>query len=182
MKKNLKKNIYLYIVSGLWFGVPENVPSQTSSEDEDKSKVVSKGDGTCTVRKGGGTCTVRTELVRAPSKVHMKSEKLSDDDIPFKTLFPNAFKVKVGSMKTNGGRKAKAKAKVKVKDKDKAKAKDKSDVKWKDQDETNDKSAMSEVKQDDKQDEKKWMKNKIFLDDLFGDDSDDDGISAFVGK
>ncbi len=70
--------------------------------------------------------------------MHRKSEKLSDDDIPFKTLFPNAFKVKVESMKTKtkGGVKAKAKEK----------GKDKSGVKWKDQDETKDKSAMSEVR------------------------------------
>jgi hypothetical protein len=152
----------------------------SSSEDEDKSKVVGKVYGTCTVRKGGGTCTVRTELVRSPSEVHMKSEKLSDDEVPFKTLFPNAFKVKGGSMKTKGLVKSKAKAKDKTKEKNKSK--DKSRVKWKDQEETNDKSDMSEVKQDDKQDEKKVVKTKIVLDDVFGDDSDDDVISAFFGK
>ena len=105
-------------------------------------------------------------------KVHCKSEKLSDDDKPFKTLFPKAFKVKVGSMKTKGGRKAKAKEK----------GEDESGVKSKDQDATNDKSATSEVKQDDKQNDKKAVKTKIVLDDLFGDDSDDDVISAFFGK
>jgi hypothetical protein len=159
------------------------VNCDSSSEDEDKSKVGSNECGTCTVRKGGGTCIVRTELVRVPSEVHMKSEKLSDDDVPFKTLFPDAFKVKGGSMKTDGVRKSKTKAKDKVKDKvkDKTKVKDKSGVKWKDQDEIKDTSAVSEVKQDDSQDEK-LVKTKILLDDVFGDDSDDDGISAFFGK
>jgi hypothetical protein len=151
-----------------------------SSEDEDKSKVVDKVYGTCTVRKGGGTCTVRTELVRSPSEVHMKSEKFSDDEVPFKTLFPNSFKVKGGSMKTKGVVKSKAKAKDKTKEKNKSK--DKSRVKWKDQEETNDKSDMSEVKKDDKQDDKKVVKTKIVLDDVFGDDSDDDVISSFFGK
>jgi len=126
------------------------IDCDASSEDEDKSKVVGKVHGTCTVRKGGGTCTVRTELVRAPSGVHMKTEKMCDDDVPFKTWFAEAFKVKGGSMKTKGVRKSKAKAKDKTKEKDKVK--DKSSVKWKDQEETNDKSAMSEVRQDDQQD------------------------------
>ena len=116
--------------------------------------------------------------------MHRKSEKLCDDDVPFKTWFAETFKVKGGSMKTKGGRKAKAKAKDKIKEKDKVKdkSKDKSRVKWKDQEETNDKSAMSELKQDDKQDKKNVVKTKIVLDDLFGDDSDDDVISALFGK
>jgi hypothetical protein len=80
----------------------------------------------------------------------MKTEKMCDDDVPFKTWFAEAFKVKGGSMKTKGVRKSKAKAKDKTKEKDKVK--DKSSVKWKDQEETNDKSAMSEVRQDDQQD------------------------------
>jgi hypothetical protein len=42
--------------------------------------------------------------INCDSSSEKKSEKVSDDDIPFKTLFPNAFKVKVGSMKTKGSR------------------------------------------------------------------------------
>jgi hypothetical protein len=34
------------------------------------------------------------------TNMQMKPEQLSDDDIPFKTLFPNAFKVKMEPMKT----------------------------------------------------------------------------------
>jgi hypothetical protein len=115
------------------------------------------------------------------TNIQMKSEKLSDDDIPFKTLFPNAFKVKVESMKTKGS------GKTCLNGKEKAKARDKSDVKSKDQDETNEKSAMIKVDQDDRQDEKKGVKDKVKEEDinvydLFGDESDDDDISAFFGK
>ena len=126
------------------------------------------------------------------TNMQMKSEELSDDDIPFKTLFPNVFKVKVESMKTKGASKTCLNEKSKSKAKAKAKAKDKSNVKSKNQDETNGKSSMVEVNEDEKEDEKKEVEDEVKEEvnnedeykeiDVFGEESEDDDTSAFFGK